>query len=219
MSFEYQKARELMVENQLKPNKIKNNLILDVFKKIPKENFLPDNIKEIPYSDLDIKLLANRGYLKNLQIAQLINHSDIGKNDKILHIGALTGYVTTLLANFCNEVVAIEIDKEMNIILKNNIEKMNLSNIKIVNGSFTEGFKLESPFDIIFIDTPIFDVHDEIINQLNENLGRIIMIKKEKGNLSKATKITKNKESFSYEYLFDVFSNYELFKKEGEFIF
>ena len=43
--------------------------------------------------------------------------------------------------------------------------------------------------------------------------------KKQKDNLSKAIKITKNKNNFSSEYLFDVFSNYELYRTEKGFKF
>ena len=101
MNLNYQKARDLMVKNQLRPNKIKDKWILNIFKETPKEDFLIDKKKVSPYSDLDINVSHNRGYLKNLHIAQLINNAEITKNHKILHLGALTGYVTVLLSNLC----------------------------------------------------------------------------------------------------------------------
>ena len=60
MNFNYQKARELMVENQLRPNKINDLNILNLFKVVPKEKFLPSSITKISYSDVDIKMLSNR---------------------------------------------------------------------------------------------------------------------------------------------------------------
>ena len=77
MNLNYQKARNLMVENQLRPNKIKDKLILNLFKEMPKEDFLIDVKSASPYSDLDIDLTPHRGYLKNLHIAQLINGAEI----------------------------------------------------------------------------------------------------------------------------------------------
>ena len=79
MNFNYQKARELMVENQLRPNKINDLNILNLFKTVPKEKFLPSSITKISYSDVDIKMLSNRGYLKNLHLAQLIKSAEIKK--------------------------------------------------------------------------------------------------------------------------------------------
>ena len=111
MNFDFQKARDLMIVNQLRPNKIKDPVILDLFKNIKKEDFLSEEMRGITYSDLDINLDKNRGYIKNLHIAQLIQHSNIQKEDNILHIGGLTGYVTLILSKLCNFVHVIENDK------------------------------------------------------------------------------------------------------------
>ena len=80
MNLNFKKARDLMVKNQLRPNKINDQVILDLFKNTKKEDFLSiENVKGISYSDLDIYLEANRGYLKNLHIAQLIHKADLKK--------------------------------------------------------------------------------------------------------------------------------------------
>ena len=219
MSLNYQKARDLMVENQLRPNKIKDPVLLKLFRDIPKEDFLPNKIKAIPYSDMDIDLNSKRGYLKNLHIAQLIKYAEIKKNHKILHLGAMTGYVTSLLSCLCLKIIAIESDEKFFMKLQNNIDNLDANNIKIVKESLNHGFNSEAPYDIVFIDTPIKSFNKKILKQLNKNLGKIIMIEKVNDNLSKAVKITNNDNSFSKEFLFDVFSKYELFDHKKEFIF
>ena len=219
MSFNFEKARNLMVENQLRPNKIKDPAILGIFKKIRKESFLPSDLENLSYSDMDIVLNNDRGYLKNLHIAQLVKHADINKNQKILHLGALTGYVSTILANLCSEVFAIEIENKFIEILKNNIKINNIKNIKLIDGSFTNGLKSESPFDIIFIDSPIKKIENTILDQLNNNSGKLIMIEKNSKYLSRAIKITKNNNNYNQEYLFDVFSSLELYKEKESFVF
>ena len=219
MYLNYQKARDLMVKNQLRPNKIKDKLILNLFKEMPKEDFLIDGLKVSPYSDLDINISHNRGYLKNLHIAQLINNAEIEKNHKILHLGALTGYVTALLSILCFEVIAVEPSDELRVIFKDNINKHKIKNIKIVKESLKYGYDKEAPFDIIFIDNPIKKIDDSLLIQLNDNLGKIIMIQKDINLLNQAFKITKNKSNFSKEYLFDVFTKYELYEESEGFVF
>ena len=219
MSYNYQKARELMVENQLRPNKIKDPVILDLFKEIPKENFILNKKEIVPYSDSDATLIDNRGYLKNLHIAQLINYAEIKKEHKILHLGAMTGYVTVLLSNLCMKVYAVETNETLNSQLKNNIKKFNSNNIEVVNGSFINGFKSQAPYDRIFIDSPIKDIGNNIFDQLSSDLGKVIMIKRENIYLSKAIKITKNNKNFSNEYLFDIFSKYDLIDENEGFKF
>jgi protein-L-isoaspartate(D-aspartate) O-methyltransferase len=216
MNFNYAKARKLMVENQLRPNKIKDPVILNIFKNIPKENFIPKEMSSISYSDIDISLGSNRGYLKNLHIAQLISHAELSKKHKILHLGALTGYVTEILANLCLKVYAIETDERLNIILNNNIKNINSNNIEIVNGSFKFGYKYKAPFDRIFIDSTVKKIDNEILDQLSNDSGKIIFIERTNKYISKAFKTTKNNNNYSKKYLFDVFTTYELFnQKEG----
>jgi protein-L-isoaspartate(D-aspartate) O-methyltransferase len=219
MNLSYQKERDLMVENQLRPNKIKDPIILSLFRNIPKEDFFTKEVSLIPYSDSDIDISDNRGYLKNVHTAQLINHLEIKQQHKVLHIGALTGYVTVLLSNLCSEVVAIEENSDLRAILKTNIEKKGIENIKIVNGSLKTGYSKESPYDRIVIDNPLKKIDSTIYDQLSNQLGKIIMIKKIRDQLNQAYRITKNEGNSSKEYLFDVFSKYELYEDKEEFKF
>ena len=219
MNFNFQKARELMVENQLRPNKINNPTILELFKNIKKEDFLPEQIKKNSYNDLDAQLSSNRGYLKNLHVAQLIHNAEISKQDKILHIGGMTGYVSVILSSLCKELIIIE--NEINLISKieKNITNLYIKNATIVNVPFQKGFNKESPYDIIFIDNPIWEVLDTIKKQVSPNSGRIIMIKKINPYLCKAYKITNNDNTYTNNFLFDVFTKYELYKNETKFVF
>jgi len=219
MNFDFQKARELMIINQLRPNKIIDPILLELFNKIKKEDFLPDNIKINSYNDSDANLISNRGYLKNLHVAQLIQNADINKHDKILHIGGMTGYVSIMLASLCKELFIIENEVSLISKIEKNIKTLNIKNAKIVNTSFVEGYKNESPYNIIFIDNPIKEVSKNIKNQLSLKSGKIIMIKKIDTYLCKAYKITNNKNTYTKEFLFDVFTKYELFKNENKFVF
>ncbi len=219
MNFNYQKAREFMVENQLRPNKIKDKVVLDIFRNIPKEDFLPNEIKTFAYFDSDINLLKNRGYLKNLHIAQLINYSEIQKNHKVLHLGALTGYITAILSKLSNEVFAIETDNKIKNDFLNNIQKNKFENIQLVECSFEKGCSQKSPYDLIFIDNPIRKVSEDILLQLNKKLGKIIMIEKDNNYVNQAVKIVNNDDKFSKQYLFDVFSKYQLYEEKENFVF
>jgi protein-L-isoaspartate(D-aspartate) O-methyltransferase len=219
MNFNFQKARELMVENQLRPNKINDPTILELFKSIKKEDFLPEKIKKYSYNDLDTQLSSNRGYLKNLHIAQLIHNANIVKKDKILHIGGMTGYVSVILSSLCKELIIIENEIDLIFKIEENIKNLNIKNATIINAPFQKGFNKKSPYDIIFIDNPIKEMLDAIKKQVSSNSGRIIMIKKINPYLCKAYKITNNSNIYTNEFLFDVFTKYELYKNETNFIF
>tara|TARA_B100000686_G_C16693881_1_gene919340 strand:+ start:27 stop:686 length:660 start_codon:yes stop_codon:yes gene_type:complete len=219
MNLEFKESRELMVENQLRPNKISNPTILNLFKYIKKEDFLREDLRTLSYNDSDIILDSNRGYLKNLQIAQLISYSDFSIEDKVLHIGGMTGYVSAILSKLCKELIIIENNDNFFSLLKDNLENLQINNVKIFNSDLKKGYIELSPYDKIFIDNPIKELPAILKKQLNDNYGQIIMVKRINNELSKAYRIVKNKFNFNEEYLFDVFTNFELFKHEEGFIF
>ena len=219
MNIEYSEARNLMVENQLRPNKINDTLILNLFNEIKKEEFLEDDSKFFSYNDSDIDLINNRGYLNNLNIAQLISKSEIKNNYKVLHIGGLTGYVSVILSKLCKELIVIENEISLISELNKNIEKMNITNIKIINSNLSKGYQEDSPYNLIFIDNPIEKIPDAYIDQLESDLGIIIMVEKVDNELSKAYKVVKNKKNTNKEYLFDIFTKFELISSKKDFVF
>ena len=213
------KARNSMVENQLKPNKITDSRIFDIFNEISKEVFVKNELQDIVYSDVDINLTVNRGYLKNLHIAQLIQYAKINKEDKVLHIGGLTGYVTLILSKLSNYVVVVENDEHLLKQLKENIIKFQLTNVEIVKHDLKLGYKESSPYELIFIDCPIDNFSNKVLNQLNPNHGRLIMIEKINNDLGKGMLITRNNKNYNKEIIFDVFSKFSLYESKKEFIF
>ena len=218
MNENFDKARELMVENQLRPNKIREEKILNLFKNIPKEIFVKRNHQPICYSDRDFNISIRRGYLKNLHLAQIISSAQIKSTDKVLHVGGLTGYLSVIIAKICNQLIVLENEDDNISLLKNNLTINKLDNIKIVNGNLDKGFVEESPYDLIIIDCPIYNLNKIFIDQLSKE-GRLIYIEKINNELAKAYKIIKTRGSFSKEYLFDVFSEFSIDKKNEEFEF
>ena len=208
MNLNFEIARELMVLNQLKPNKISDQNILDIFKYTPKENFLPEKLKNICYSDNNINLFENRGYLKNLHLAQIIKYASINKSDKVLHVGGLTGYLSLIIAKFCNEIIIIEENENLIDKLKNNLKTFKILNAEIVKSKLDYGYSIEAPYDLIIIDSPVYNFNNKLVEQLNPNQGRLIYIQKLKNDLSKAFKLTRNSDAHTNEYLFDVFSSF-----------
>ena len=219
MNLNFEHARELMVKNQLRPNKIKEEVILNLFKTTPKEDFVPDNFKNTCYSDNNLTILENRGYLKNLHLAQIIDSAQININDKVLHVGGLTGYLSIIIAKMCETLIILEENEKMYLNLKENLKNNNITNAELIKSDLNSGCITKSPFDLIIIDCPSHNLNKDIINQLNKNNGRLIYIKKIEDDLSKAYKIIRNNNFHINEYLFDVFSKFSSDNLENSFEF
>ena len=213
-----EKNREVMIENQLRPNKITNNDVLQVFMSTSKEKFISEDKKNICYSDQDISIKDKRGYLKNLHLAQILHFAEIKNNEKVLHIGGLTGYLSVLIAKLCNKIYVTDNDQEFVENIINNFKNNEVTNGKVIKEEFSEGLRGEEPFDLIVIDCPQYNFNLDLLSQVNVG-GRIIYIEKINEELSKAYKMIKYEDNFSKVFLFDVFSNFYLTKQEEGFNF
>ena len=207
-----------MIENQLRPNKITNNDVLQVFMSTSKEKFISEDKKNICYSDQDISIKDQRGYLKNLHLAQILHFAEIKNNEKVLHIGGLTGYLSVLIAKLCNKIYVTDNDQEFVENIINNFKNNEVTNGKVIKEEFSEGLRGEEPFDLIVIDCPQYNFNLDLLSQVNVG-GRIIYIEKINEELSKAYKMIKYEDNFSKVFLFDVFSNFYLTKQEEGFNF
>ncbi len=105
MTETFEIARKNMVINQLRPNKINEEKILKIFENIPKENFLDMSLGKNCYLDKNLDITEKRGYLKNLHLAQIIKYSEISPNDRVLHLGGLTGYLSTIISYLSKELL------------------------------------------------------------------------------------------------------------------
>ena len=213
-----EKNREVMIENQLRPNKITNNDVLQVFMSTSKEKFISEDKINICYSDQDISIKDQRGYLKNLHLAQILHYAEIKNNEKVLHIGGLTGYLSVLIAKLCNKIYVTDNDQKFVENIINNFRNNEVTNGKVIKEEFSEGLKGEEPYDLIIIDCPQYNFNLDLLSQVNVG-GRIIYIEKINEELSKAYKMIKYEDNFSKVFLFDVFSNFYLTKQEERFNF
>ena len=213
-----EKNREVMIENQLRPNKITNSNVLQAFMNTSKEQFISDDKINICYSDQDISIKDRRGYLKNLHLAQILHFADIKNNEKVLHIGGLTGYLSVLISKLCNKIYVTDNDQSFVDNIIKNFSNNEVTNGKVFKEEFSEGLKSEGLYDLIVIDCPQYNFNLNLLNQVNVG-GRIIYIEKINEELSKAYKMIKYEDNYSKVFLFDVFSNFYLTKQEEGFNF
>ena len=213
-----EKNREVMIENQLRPNKITNSNVLQAFMNTSKEQFISEDKINICYSDQDIFIKDRRGYLKNLHLAQILHFADIKNDEKVLHIGGLTGYLSVLISKLCNKIYVTDNDQSFVDKIIKNFSNNEVTNGKVFMEEFSEGLKSEGLYDLIVIDCPQYNFNLNLLNQVNVG-GRIIYIEKINEELSKAYKMIKYDDNYSKVFLFDVFSNFYLTKQEEGFNF
>ena len=81
--MDFELARKKMVDNQIRANKVTDLKIIDAFKYVQREKFVPNALKEISYIDEDIQLPRNRFMIKPMILARLFQSLSLNGNENI----------------------------------------------------------------------------------------------------------------------------------------
>lgn len=199
----YAAARTHMVDSQIYTSGVISPALLEAFKTIPRENFVPEALKNVAYKDEEITLGDNRFLLEPMTFSKMLQAVDLKPDDVVLDIGAATGYSSAILSSLVSTVVALE-ENEDYLVKANSVwSNLDLCNIVAQNGSLTGGYAEKAPFDLILINGAVDHVPQNLLDQLAPN-GRMITIIKEGGQtIGNATLIQNLGEN--------QFSSYNLF--------
>ena len=136
----YEIARNLMIENQIRTNKVTDKIVISAINKVPRELFLPKDKKDIAYMDEDIHIGYGRYMMKPMIIARLLQSVNICKKDIVLAIGSGFGYTGALLSKIAGKVIALEKKDELSQYAKKIFQKEKYENIFAVKGELNTGF-------------------------------------------------------------------------------
>lgn len=173
--MDYAAARYRMVENQVRANKVVDERVINIIAKLPREEFVPEDKKGIAYVDEAIKISENRHIMEPMILARLLQAADLHEDDVALVIGFGAGYMAAVMAQIVSTVVAVENESPLTDKSNKVLESLNIDNVAVVEGSFTEGYAKQAPYDVIVFNGSVTKIPLEISNQLAEG-GRLIAV-------------------------------------------
>jgi protein-L-isoaspartate(D-aspartate) O-methyltransferase len=123
---------------------------------------------------------ARRWLLPPRTFAKLLQLADIGDADRILDVGAGTGYGAAVLAGFARSVLALECDPALAAALRANVAALDLSNVRVVERDLSEGCVEEGPYDAIVLQGSVPDAPMNLLDQLKDG-GRLVGVVRRDG--------------------------------------
>ncbi|WP_241911653.1 protein-L-isoaspartate O-methyltransferase family protein [Telmatospirillum siberiense] len=215
----YAAARHNMVENQIRTNRITNNAVIDALGKVPREAFVPKQLRGVAYLDEDIDLAGGRYLMEPLVFAAMLQAADINPDDVVLDVGCGTGYSAAVLARLSSTVVALESDGEMVVRAGALLAGLSVDNVAVVGGSLTEGDPAHGPYQVIVIEGAVPRIPDRLLRQLTGG-GRLVAVLADETGLGRVTVTTRVGEVFSSRVIVDASVRpLPEFHRKAEFIF
>jgi protein-L-isoaspartate(D-aspartate) O-methyltransferase len=196
------KARFNMVESQIRTNRVTDPALLAALSELPREIFVPASLAGVAYVDKSLRIVGDRYLLEPLVMARLLQEATVTPDDKVLVIGAGTGYSTALLAGLAASVTALESDATLADKARANLSALGIANAIVQTGPLNQGFASSGPYDIIVIDGMIGELPVVIADQIAPH-GRLVTILSQEGRCGAGMLYRKLGGSVSGRILFD----------------
>ncbi len=164
--MDFNLARFNMVQQQIRTWSVLDSHLLELLGTIPREQFVPSNLRTLAFSDTFISIDYNQVMLPPKIVGRMLQALKLSKNDRVLEIGTGSGYITALLAKLAKEVVSIEIIPELADIARQNIEALHIDNVTVEVGDGCMERIESTPYDAIIITGSLSLLPKTFKNQL-----------------------------------------------------
>ncbi len=168
------RERSAMVERQLADRGIRDRRLLDAFRAVPRELFVGPQHQDLAYEDGPLPIGEGQTISQPYVVALMIEAAAVGPDDRVLDVGAGSGYSTALLSRLAREVYAIERLPGLAATARERLERLGCANVELVAGDGTRGLPQAAPFDAILVAAGIDRVPPALEQQLAAG-GRLVI--------------------------------------------
>ena len=178
-------ARYNMIEQQIRPWNVLDADVLDLLAVVRREDFVPPAYRSLAFMDIEVPLLGDdaeeavRLGLSMLQPrveARILQDLQIKSTDRVLEIGAGSGYMAALLAYRAERVVSLEINPELAEMARENLRDAGVNNADVRLGDGARDAIPDGPFDVIVLSGSVAEVPSALLSLLKDGgrLGAIV---------------------------------------------
>ncbi|SLN46724.1 Protein-L-isoaspartate O-methyltransferase [Roseisalinus antarcticus] len=161
-----------MVDTQVRPSDVTKFPIIDAMLSVPREAYVPHDLREAAYIGENLALGDGRVMLEPRSFAKLLDAVAVQPTDVVLDLGCGLGYSTAVLAHMAEFVVAIEDDEARAAEAQSTLSEQGVDNAAVVHGPLAEGAADSGPYDVILLEGAVETVPDSLIDQIKDG-GRI----------------------------------------------
>lgn len=192
----YKQERENLVRMLKLDGRIKTEKVEEAFLETPREIFVPESLKNYAYVDTPLEIGNGQTISAPHMVAIMCEALDIKKGQKILEIGAGSGYHAAVVSKIVGEkghVYTIERFSSLAENAKKNLGKLGIKNITVETGDGSEGLPKYAPYDCIYVTCAAPKIPPPLLEQLKDSgkllipVGRIIckleLVEKKRGNI------------------------------------
>ena len=171
MSMNFAQARDNMVDGQIRTSDVTDSALIAAMRAVPRELFVPEALRPVAYQGESLEVAPGRRLLDPRVFAKLAQLAEIKAGDRVLDLGAATGYSTA----DDGAVVAADPDAALTERARALLAELNVANATTLTGALPDGAAAQGPFDVIFINGAVDEPGERLISQLATG-GRLVAV-------------------------------------------
>ena len=171
----FAERRRMMVDTQVRPSDVTKYPIIEALLAIPREEFVPDALKEGAYSDQNLELGGGRCLLEARSLAKILDGLDIQPDELVLDVACGQGYSTAVLGCLAEMVIGVEDDDIVASEAQATLSQVGADNAIVHIGPLVEGAEEHGPYDVILVQGGVEVLPETLLAQLKDG-GRVAAI-------------------------------------------
>ena len=198
------KRREDMVDNQISARGVRSEAVLGALRKVPREAFLPERLREFAYEDSPLPIAAGQTISQPYIVALMTEALDLQGGETVLEIGTGSGYAAAVLAKIAGEVYTVERIGELAEKAASTLEALGYHNVHVIHADGTLGWAAAAPYDAIIVAAGGPEVPQSLKGQLKVG-GRLVIPVGTDPRAQELVRVTRvSNEEFKSEDIADV---------------
>ena len=175
-AMNFEQARFNMIEQQIRPWDVLDAHVLQLLSVVKREDFVPAPHKALAFADMEIPLPGGQCMLAPRVEARMLQDLAVQKHEKVLEIGAGSGYMAALLAHRAQRVISLEIRAELVALASANLQLAGIHNAQVRHQDGAAAVPVEGPFDVIVLSGSTTQVPQHLLQHLKigGRLGAIV---------------------------------------------
>ena len=164
MNFE--QARYNMVEQQIRPWEVLDFGVLDLLMSIRREEFVPEAYKSLALSEAEIPLGHGGSMLVPVIEGKILQAIQVKRSDKVLEVGAGSGYFAALMAAKADWVRTVDIEPALVNMAHDNLKRYGVENVIVEEGDAVCGWPGSAPYDLIVVSGGVPQIPESLLQQV-----------------------------------------------------
>ena len=167
--------RKRMVDHDLRGRGIADERVLQAMLRLLRHEFVSEAYRSQAYEDHPLPIGEGQTISQPYIVAIMLEALAPRATDKVLEVGAGSGYATALLADLTERVVAVERSPVLAASATQTLSRLGYNNVNVVVGDGSQGFAAGAPYDAILVSAAAHAVPQALLSQLREDGGRMII--------------------------------------------